>query len=311
MDSEKKPSFKIRGSGLAGLVLARELGERGFCFNLTDTAIFPREKVCGGILQANSWDYLRTAFGLRAELAKPVQTLTHYWKGKLLTKMKIDPPMVFVRRFDLDQALRSFVLNRYSASMAEVDGSATEVDAAGASGEGGWLGFQASAPPVSELEMHYAEGIYAGLSPFDSARSHAALLVRKDTLDSPKALAQKVSRELGIRIEPPFKGTRLIRYGYSGKSLAVGDAMLTTHPFLGMGMRHAIESARLFAELAGRNQIPYYSEEHHRLFSKADRISRRLERLYDSPLRRVILGGGIWSAPLFKLLYQAIHRGNY
>ena len=58
--------IEIEGAGIAGQVLNRELFSRGIASRLADRTTFPREKVCGGVLQWDSWQYLKSTFQISA-----------------------------------------------------------------------------------------------------------------------------------------------------------------------------------------------------------------------------------------------------
>jgi 2-polyprenyl-6-methoxyphenol hydroxylase-like FAD-dependent oxidoreductase len=299
-------SVTIEGAGIAGRVLARELALRGIPARLVDKSPFPRDKVCGGVLQPSSWRYLRSVFAVR-EPARPVPAIEHHWRGRRISRIELRDPFIFVSRLKLDHALEA------GPEPPPDAGPVLRVRATGAFAPGGdWLGFHGRCPPVEELRMHYGRGIYLGMSPTpEGDASHAAFIVRKELFGGTERLAAFLERELGVRFVSPLKGTGPIRYGCSDGGLAVGDAALTTHPFLGLGMKHAILSARLLAGCIGRGEPEAYPREHRRRFAKIRRASALAARLYGSELLRWALWPVLRWKGLFLPAYRWLHEERF
>ena len=297
------PLYVIRGGGIAGQVLQKELSRRGIASHLKDTVSFPRDKVCGGVLQWDSWEYLRSVFST-GEPEREIYAISHFWRGKKISTINLRKPMVYISRLKLDDNLS--VDNR-AGKTESASSDIIEIIASGAGRqEGKWIGFQCQGRPVTELEMHYGRGIYAGVSPNSADHSHVAFLVRHDLLKNPTNLVNLIQKELRLDIEPPLKGTGRIRYSYSDQRQAIGDAKLTTHPFLGFGMKHAILSARLMADLIEKGRIGDYDLEHRRQFKKYDHISSWACEIYESPFRSLFLPF-LKSPTLFQLAFEWIH----
>ena len=96
----------IRGGGIAGQVLRRELALKGIFCRLEDRAIFPRDKVCGGVLQYDSWEYLNSIFTLRTPVRK-IHTLVHFLGWRKISSMRLRQEMVYAPRLVLDEDLNS------------------------------------------------------------------------------------------------------------------------------------------------------------------------------------------------------------
>ena len=111
-------SVIIEGAGLAGQVLRRELTLKGIPSRLVDIEAFPREKVCGGALQGDSWQYLNSIFKIQAK-AKILPAINHFWKGKKISRINLEVPMVYVSRFVLDDILN----NQQQSTESEFKGS--------------------------------------------------------------------------------------------------------------------------------------------------------------------------------------------
>ena len=293
---------RIEGAGLAGQVLHRELRRLGVPSRLEDRVPFPREKVCGGVLQWDSWQYLRSAFEISAP-AVLIHSLSHFWRGKKISGQKLPQPMVYVSRWELDASL-------YSQSRSAVSGGhdVLRVNAKGiASGpEGRWIGFQGVCAPVEELQMHYGRGICAGVAPAGQERAHLAFIVKRDRFQNTEELKKYLAEELGLKAEGVLKGTGRLRYGYSREAFAVGDAKMATFPFLGLGMKHAILSARLLAAKIASGETALYVREHRRVFRRWRGFSALCGGLYDSPLQP-LLKPLLRSRAVFFRLYGWLH----
>jgi flavin-dependent dehydrogenase len=292
----------IKGGGIAGQVLQRELTLKGISSRLEERCLFPRDKVCGGVLQWDSWEYLNSIFTIRVPVRK-IRVLSHFWGKKKISSLRLSREMVYVPRLVLDDVLNSQNQPVVPGGHEKV----IEITASGAEDFAGeWIGFQTQHRPVDEMQMYYGQDAYLGVTPTLEETSHAALIVRKSSFKSLDDLKEKVCRETGIRLEMPLKGTARIRYGYSSVDLAVGDAKLTTHPFLGLGMKHAILSARLLATMIAENQEIDYDKIHRKIFKKFHGASLAIHRLTASPFRLLCLPF-LKSTALVRSAYEWLH----
>ena len=300
-------SVLIEGGGLAGQVLHRELYLKGIASRLVEKTAFPREKVCGGCLQWDSWEYLNSIFALPKNI-RIIRTIAHFWKGKQISRITLSPPMVYVSRYILDETL-----NQQQQTLDFDPNHAMRVLASGISSQknkGDWLGFQGCSRPVDELEMHYGRSVYLGLSPASDTQSHMALIVKKSFFQNTEQLKNYVHDELRLDIEIS-KGTQSISYDFfpsrSSQELAVGDAMLATQPFLGLGMKHAIQSARLMADLIASDKTDDYHAVHKKVFRKYHLANRISGRIYDSSFQslfRLFVGNSL----LVSKTYHWLHK---
>ncbi len=271
----------IKGGGVAGQVLQRELTLKGISSRLEDRCSFPRDKVCGGVLQWDSWEYLNSIFTIRVPVRK-IWALSHFWGKKKISSIRLSREMVYVPRLILDDVLNS-------QNQPVIPGGHEKVILVTASGAedstGEWIGFHTQHQPVDEMQMYYGRNVYLGITPTLQGPSHVALIVRKSFFKNLNDLKEKIRRETDLHLEMPLKGTTRIRYGYSSLDLAVGDAKLTTHPFLGLGMKHAILSARLLAGMIAENREMDYDKAHRKLFKKFHCSSLGMHRFTAGPLR--------------------------
>lgn len=291
-------SYRILGGGIAGQVLRYELRALGLNAFIEDISTFPREKVCGGVLQATSWDYLEKNFSPKIPIVR-IFSMRHYWRGRQLSRSRLDRPMVFARRYELDAALD----RAYLGPRTPIQTDALVLSAKGAvTASGDWMGFQCEGPPVEELEMHYGRGVYLGMSPTLAGPSHAAFIIRRSWASGWRDV---IRRELGVAIpEGPAKATGPIFYGRRVPGLSVGDAKMPTHPFLGLGMKHAIESARLLAQLLKEGSEARYDSEHRKIFRKYETASNWVDFF-----QKTSVGPAIFNVALRQPIVGAIRHG--
>lgn len=153
--------------------------------------------------------------------------------------------------------------------------------------------------------MHYGNGAYLGVVSRGDRPGHGAFLVHRRFFAGLEALKRKFSSEFGVELAGEPKGSAAIDYSHYSPGLAVGDAKMATHPFLGFGMKHAILSARLLAELIARGSEASYPGLHAGLFRRIRLASLFGGRLYDSPFRRLLQLPTAFSG----ICYRWIHGG--
>lgn len=291
----------IRGGGIAGQVLKKELSLKGIASRIEDAAKFPRSKVCGGILQWDSWQYLNFIFSPNVP-SKTISHIAHYWYGKKISEHELVRPMVYVPRFELD-----YFLNEHNGSAGSEVKPDKNILATGVQEEeGDWIGFEAEGDPVNALEMHYGRGLYAGVAPTCLGNSHIAFLIKKSRFNGKNELVGIIRKELRLQIRSKIKGTRAIRYRRSNHPLAIGDAKLTTHPFLGFGMKHAILSAKLMAAAIADGKTGEYDQMHRLAFGRTRWLSAFIEKVFDSPLQNC-LEPLLRTKRLHDIIYRLVH----
>ena len=278
-----KPFVIIKGGGIAGQVLQKELHLKEISSRLDDRSSFPRDKVCGGILQADSWEYLNSIFAIDLPVRK-TKGLSQFWGKKKVSTTQFLNEMVFTPRLELDNALCLQNQSSFPAAGQKI----IEVIATGAEEPTGeWVGFQTQHEPIDDVRLYYGRDIYLGIAPTLGKTSHVAFIVKRRLFKNLEDLNEKIIREFGLRLKMALKGTGRIRYGYSSLAMAIGDAKLATHPFLGLGMKHAILSARLMAQLIAENRQNEYDRIHRMIFKKYQMSSAALHMINTSLLRFV------------------------
>ena len=217
----------VVGGGPAGSSAAISAALLGASVLLLERGRFPRHKVCGEFVSAESLSLLKelvdyqNAELLQAALRIPRARL--FLDGHILLA-SIDPPAVSIARFDLDSALwhsaeSAGVDARQQVIVQSIAGSgpfrvvtASEefetralVNASGRwsnlnlAPENGahhekWLGVKAHfAEPRSEpsVDLYFFDGGYCGVQPVGTARVNASAMVRADVASSlPEVFAQ-------------------------------------------------------------------------------------------------------------------------
>ncbi len=299
-------NVRIEGAGIAGQVLHRELEKRGIASSLHDRVSFPREKVCGGVLQWDSWQYLKAAFQI-SEPVRLIHSVSHFWRGKKISNHSLPEPMVYISRWALDETLYS---RQRSSSLNDPDSLRVNAKGIPVGAGGEWIGFQAACDPVQDLEMHYGRGICVGISPTLGPEAHLAFIVKRERFRNAEDLKKILWEELRLKFDGPLKGTGRIHYGYSRESLAVGDAKMVTFPFLGLGMKHAIFSARLLAEKISTDEAQVYDRTHRHVFRRWRLFSAFIGAIYDSPFQ-FLLRPLIRNRALFFWMYRWLHRDGF
>ena len=211
----------IIGGGPAGTSAAISAARRGASVLLLERGRFPRHKVCGEFVSAESLSLLRDLLDLQhAALlhdAVRIPRARMFLDGRIL-QASVDPPAASIARFDLDAALwhsaeSAGVYARQQATVQSVGGSRpfrivtagkefearALVNASGrwsnlnlAPAENGarsekWLGVKAHfAEPVSEpsVDLYFFDGGYCGVQPVGTGRVNASAMVRADVASS-------------------------------------------------------------------------------------------------------------------------------
>jgi len=218
----------IIGGGPAGTSAAISAARRGASVLLLERGRFPRHKVCGEFVSAESLNLLKDLLDLQhATLLRDAVRIPRtrlFLDGRTL-HATVDPPAASIARFDLDAALwhsaeSAGVDARQQVTVQSVSGSgpfrivtASEefearalVNASGrwsnlnlAAAQSGiqpekWLGAKAHfAEPTSDpsVDLYFFEGGYCGVQPSGTGRVNASAMVRADVASSlPEVFAQ-------------------------------------------------------------------------------------------------------------------------
>jgi flavin-dependent dehydrogenase len=218
----------IIGGGPAGTSAAISAARQGTSVLLLERGRFPRHKVCGEFVSAESLSLLKDLLDHQPSAllqdAVRIPRARLFLDGRTL-QATVDPPAASIARFDLDAALwhsaeSAGVDARQQVTVQSIAGSgpfrmvtAREefetralVNASGrwsnlnlAPAENGtrsekWLGVKAHfAEPVSEpsVDLYFFDGGYCGVQPVGPGRVNASAMVRADVASSlPEVFAQ-------------------------------------------------------------------------------------------------------------------------
>lgn len=98
----------VVGAGPAGATCARLLALRKFSVLLVDKAIFPRPKLCGGLLTSKTVDLLRNFYDEKV-MAETYETISRevffFYKQQEICRVAVKKPLFFVNRQSFDHAL--------------------------------------------------------------------------------------------------------------------------------------------------------------------------------------------------------------
>jgi flavin-dependent dehydrogenase len=218
----------IIGGGPAGTSAAISAARQGARVLLLERGRFPRHKVCGEFVSAESFSLLEDILDLRH--APLLQDAVRILRARLFLDgrtlhARVDPPAVSIARFDLDAALWHSAESvgadaRQQVTVQSVGGSApfrivtaseefesrALINASGrwsnlnlAPAENGtrpekWIGVKAHfAEPRCEasVDLYFFDGGYCGVQPIGIARVNASAMVRADVASSlPEVFAQ-------------------------------------------------------------------------------------------------------------------------
>lgn len=256
----KKRDVVIIGGSLAGAACARELTRLGVDAIALERDRFPRDKVCGGFLSAGAVDCLDQLAVLEEVRAAGAVSVTHarIRAGSTDVEVEFDRPGLGISRSSLDRILARTPEVEQGRSVQEIrkldDGFVVNndmrcgvvIDAAGKLSrftrrrtenefgvqyvEGGGRG------PV--LDFWFREDGYGGGVSVEGGRSNFCFLIKKD------ALREYLRGREGCMVTGPVAYDRV-----PGEFIAIGDAAGMIDPFCGEGMRHALETGILSAQV--------------------------------------------------------------
>jgi len=213
----------VAGAGPDGSACAITAARAGARVLLLEKDRFPRQKVCGEFVSAESLELLRLLLGETSlSVSEPVTSARFFVDGKCL-RLPLSPAARSIPRFAMDAALfqaaqRAGVETRESTAILRVQQEArkdirrdelfhAETAQAGFSaralvnttgrwsrltqfdvaGKERWLGLKAhfteSAPPAS-VDLYFFPGGYCGVTPVDSRTVNACAMVRADAARS-------------------------------------------------------------------------------------------------------------------------------
>jgi flavin-dependent dehydrogenase len=296
----------IIGGSLAGAACARELSRLGVDAVAFERDRFPRARVCGGFVSAGGVDHL-ARLGLREQVIRAgavAITSAKVRVGSAEIEIPFDRPGLGVSRRALDEIVaREAVEQGRAVSRVEVSSRGflvqgtdfqafcrVVVDAAGklsrftrrrARPE---FGIQYLQPGGrgGVLDFWFFEDGYGGAVSVEGGASNFCFLINKDKL--PRYLGRPDCLVTG-----PLAYDRL-----PGDYIAVGDAAGMVDPFCGEGMRHALDTGLLAAEVISRGLREGRGYRRMRDEYETERIRRwRWKRAAGAGIRRMLRYPGL------------------
>jgi flavin-dependent dehydrogenase len=275
-------------AGTAAAITAARLGKRVL---LLEGSRFPRHKVCGEFVSAESVSLLLGLLGDHAErlidLAPQIHNADLYLDRTRL-QVRIDPPARSISRFVLDQALwnaaiEAGVVGRQATAVRSVtqNGSFTVETATGAhsstafinaagrwstlgkhKAEHGWIGVKAhyeEPEPHPGVQLYFFRGGYCGVQGVGPRSINVSAMVQRGL---PTCLDELLRLEPQLlRRSKSWRQTTSVSTTYpllfrratpvSGNALNVGDAAAFVDPFVGDGISIALQTGALAARIIG------------------------------------------------------------
>lgn len=253
-----KHDVVIIGGSLAGAACARELERLGVDAVALERDRFPRAKVCGGFLSPGAVDCVER-LGLLDEVRKAGAVDVRSARvraGSVEVEIPFERPGLGISRSTLDDIVARGARVRQGCAVRDVkrgfvvDGitCSAVIDAAGKLSrftkrqgvqEFG-IQYVEHEPRGDVLDFWFFEDGYGGGVSIEGDRSNFCFLIKKDAL--PRYLDRK-----GCLVTGPLAYDRL-----PGEFIAIGDAAGMVDPFCGEGMRHAMETGILAAQVVAR-----------------------------------------------------------
>jgi flavin-dependent dehydrogenase len=277
----------IAGAGPAGSACAITAARAGVRVLLLEKDRFPRQKVCGEFVSAESLELLSALLGEASlSLYPPVGAARVFLDGKCLS-LPVSPSARSIPRYELDAALfqaarqagvtaleGTAILNArrdpgfqvetaqktfFARALVNATGRWSKLTQFDVTGKQKWLGLKAHftepSPPAS-VDLYFFSGGYCGVTPVSGRAVNACAMVRADiarSLEEVFALNPELQRR-SLAWQPLFSTVttsplyfREPETGSDGMLLA-GDAAGFIDPFAGDGISLALQSGRLAAE---------------------------------------------------------------
>ena len=315
--------IRIIGGGLAGLTLGILLRRDNIPVQLHDAGTYPRHRVCGEFISGRGIEILR---GLNLPNfpapAAQARTVRFFNLNRSSPVLDLPEPAVAIDRASLDEQLaREFeragghlhLNNRWTEpftapGLVRATGRRLQRNAAN-----GLLGVKAHArnvPLTSDLELHFSDAGYIGLSRQpNGAVNVCALFNSRDSLKPARASSAPDFSELFIRHMGEPLAERLRRADFDASTFAavagislhresadadecrIGDSICMIPPMTGNGMSIALESAAIAAPF-----LRHYS------FGETDwpETRQRIARACDRAFARRLAAAGLLQQICFR-----------
>lgn len=309
----------VIGGGPAGSAAAITAAQRGQRVLLVERGRFPRHKVCGEFISAESLELLGTLLGDTSELVARAPRIhrTRVFLPDGNFEAPIDPAAASIARFDLDQALwnaaeTAGVNARQDCGTCVItpNGSGYTVSGEGlrfacdrvvyASGRraqlstGRFVGLKAhfrSAEPLDSVDLYFSTNGYCGVQPLGNGLLNVCAMVAADAVKA--AGPDRMSAALAVHPVLRSKQWEQVTETFATAALAfgepepvqdgficAGDRAGFIDPFLGDGISLALQSGALAGAI---DDSGAYAVEYSRRFVPVFRRAARLRKLLGAP----------------------------
>ena len=256
----------IVGGGLAGLGLGLALRRSSVPVTIHEAGRYPRHRVCGEFITSLDKN-TRQELGLDKHLlgARPAGNVSWCEDGRPDIAHQLPHPALCLSRHALDAAMAE----EFVALGGELRTNSRAVfrEEAGVVHAGGrqpdprsvWTGVKqhyCNLPLRNDLEVHFGQGGYMGLTKIDPLTVNVCALLRRNKVDLTKTFPE-IAKQSGFHllaqrlaeakpVEDSFCAVAGLNYGAGTRrddALRIGDQQCLVPPFTGHGMTIALQSA--------------------------------------------------------------------
>jgi flavin-dependent dehydrogenase len=293
----------ILGGGLAGCAAAIAAAMEGAAVTVIEKSSFPKHKVCGEFLTAESGPLLETLGVAIAEAAPIRRVLLRF--PKVEKRFGLPESAFGVSRYLLDHRLQQHATYRGARFVRE--GPAPDIIASGRAAKGDrgarLFGFKAhfDGPANDAVELYFFDGGYVGVNPVEGGRTNVCGVMPEQRLRrsgfEPGDIVTSFAplRERLAHVEPAMDwlttGPLVYRRGVPRPaSFVCGDALLFTDPFTGSGMFAALATGAAAGKVRARNEpLERYRAECRQILARAYRSASLFRNALQTPLAECLL----------------------